>query len=653
MAVYVGEQGLYVNERFAPIYSGTVHYWRLDPARWESILRNVLALGFKMIEIYIPWGVHEIAPGEFDFGHLDPAKNLPGFLDLCRRLGIDVCVRPGPHINAELTWFGFPLRVLQDPDIGARTASGAPAIADRLPQQFPIPSYASEKFFRETEGWFDALCPVLLPYLSAPIVACQVDNETCYFFRTDAYDLDYSHDALVLYRAMLDERYGSLAAINEAYGRSYASFEDIDPPRDFEAESRRDLPRLLDWVTFKEYLITAALKRIGLMLRQRGMTVPLYHDVAYQISTPIDMAALESSLDFVGTNLYANQEQYETIARRVRYQSGSQRLPFVPEFGAGLWWFHPRTFTPAEQEFITLAGLMHGLKAINFYMLVERDRWQGSPITRDNRLRPGYADFFKRLSDFLDETGLLKSEKDCPALLLLNYDLMRYRAAASTLNSFYLGLLDLPPAFREVEADFGFHANPALESDPGDPQSWLSRVQQHLDSVGVEFDLADTHLAPDRLARYPFVFVPTADFMDTADQHKLIAYATAGGHLIFGPVAPTLDRLMNPASPLGELISAPGTVKVGAGKITLLRDLSELDPRLLPLPYVWVTNRALRVTVRRRQGRVWCFVANPTDQPQEANLFGAQMRGIWNASGEASTNLTLPPYTVQIWEAEL
>ena len=29
---------------------------------------------------------------------------------------------------------------------------------------------------------------------------------------------------------------------------------------------------------------------------------------------------------------------------------------------------------------------MNGIKAFNFYMLVERERWQGSPITRHGEL---------------------------------------------------------------------------------------------------------------------------------------------------------------------------------------------------------------------------------------------------------------------------
>jgi len=46
----------------------------------------------------------------------------------------------------------------------------------------------------------------------------------------------------------------------------------------------------------------------------------------------------------------------------MRYLVGTTRLPFVPEFGNGLWSHHPATFTAAEEEFITLSALTPRLK---------------------------------------------------------------------------------------------------------------------------------------------------------------------------------------------------------------------------------------------------------------------------------------------------
>ena len=87
---------------------------------------------------------------------------------------------------------------------------------------------------------------------------------------------------------------------------------------------------------------------------------------------------------------------------------------------------------------------MYGIKAFNFYMLVERDRWQGSPITRHGTLRPDHAPFYRRFTDFLERQQFWRFFRKPQALVLLNYDLGRFAAANSRLNYGHSDLLGLP-----------------------------------------------------------------------------------------------------------------------------------------------------------------------------------------------------------------
>ena len=96
------------------LYGGAVHYWRLERDLWDGILDSVKGMGFTMISIYIPWEVHEIEKGRFDFGEVNPANDIDAFLTLCEQKGFRIVVRPGPQINSELTWFGYPKRILAD-----------------------------------------------------------------------------------------------------------------------------------------------------------------------------------------------------------------------------------------------------------------------------------------------------------------------------------------------------------------------------------------------------------------------------------------------------------------------------------------------------------------------------------------------------------
>ncbi|MBE2269130.1 MAG: hypothetical protein IAE80_12940 [Anaerolinea sp.] len=107
---------------------------------------------------------------------------------------------------------------------------------------------------------------------------------------------------------------------------------------------------------------------------------------------------------------------------------------------------------------------MHGLQAINYYMLVERDRWQGSPIARDNRLRPGYADFHIRLSRLIRETDLLNTTKTASVLVLYNYELGRWVEACTTLPYAFMGALSVRSSFKRRRIDCGFAHDPVVEA---------------------------------------------------------------------------------------------------------------------------------------------------------------------------------------------
>ena len=146
------------------VYSGAVHYWRLDRDKWKDIINKVKSLGFDTISIYMPWEAHEIERGKFDFGQVDPRTDLDAFLTLIDEAGLKTIARPGPQINSEMTWFGYPRRILDDPDIQALNAQGGKAVLTQVPRPIPAVSYAADKFFEETALWFDAIMPILVKH---------------------------------------------------------------------------------------------------------------------------------------------------------------------------------------------------------------------------------------------------------------------------------------------------------------------------------------------------------------------------------------------------------------------------------------------------------------------------------------------------------
>src|ERR1700722_15869164 len=192
-----------------PLRAGAMHYWRHDPDEWEAGLDGIVSLGLHLVDVYVPWGVHEIAPGLFDFGEKKAQLDVVRFAGLAHERGLKVVLRPGPHINAELTYFGLPERIVWDRACQARTPRGHPVMLPMVPLAFPVPSYASDVFHDETALWFEAVSKALAPlrHPEGPIVLVQIDNEGALYFRDGPYDQDYHPDSIRLFREFLRDKY--------------------------------------------------------------------------------------------------------------------------------------------------------------------------------------------------------------------------------------------------------------------------------------------------------------------------------------------------------------------------------------------------------------------------------------------------------------
>ncbi len=95
--------------------SGEVHPFRMpSPAFWPDVLGRMKASGLNTVSIYVPWQLHEPAPGRFRF---DGRYDLERFLALARDAGLYVVVRPGPYIQGEIDAGGFPAWLLGRPGV--------------------------------------------------------------------------------------------------------------------------------------------------------------------------------------------------------------------------------------------------------------------------------------------------------------------------------------------------------------------------------------------------------------------------------------------------------------------------------------------------------------------------------------------------------
>jgi len=134
---------------------GEFHYARFPARYWEEQLLKMKAAGVSIVSTYVIWQHHEEQDGTFDWSG---DRDLRHFLDLCKRQGLLVFLRPGPWAHAEVRYGGVPDWVV-----------------DSMPTRRGDPAYlaAVARFYRQIatqakgELWKDG----------GPIIGVQVENE--------------------------------------------------------------------------------------------------------------------------------------------------------------------------------------------------------------------------------------------------------------------------------------------------------------------------------------------------------------------------------------------------------------------------------------------------------------------------------------------
>ena len=84
---------------------GEFHYSRSPAASWDRELRKMKAAGIAVVATYVMWNHHEASEGQFDW---KDGRDLRRFVQAAARAGLEVVVRIGPWVHAEVRYGGFP-----------------------------------------------------------------------------------------------------------------------------------------------------------------------------------------------------------------------------------------------------------------------------------------------------------------------------------------------------------------------------------------------------------------------------------------------------------------------------------------------------------------------------------------------------------------
>jgi beta-galactosidase len=391
--IEIKESAVFAGKKRIPLLSGEVHYWRLNPRYWPAVLERVREMGIEIISTYVPWDYHEYRRGKFDFtGETDGTRNLKGFLELTKKKGFWLIIRPGPYIYSE--W----------------PNEGVPSYAHQYHRLHP-------KFLAYAKVYLKRVTEVLQPFLATRpgghILLLQADNEIDPW--PDKFGQQYGLDRKPgLFQDFLRGLYrGDLKKLNEQWGTSYRTFNEASPfiatmlkeEQGLPLKGDKELKRNIDYLKFKHDYSLRCARWVVDTYRGFGIDIPIYLNL-YPFFYTHDWLDMQSVADLVGIDLYPfsefSEDQFEQrkLFDKVRYLKSISPAPFIAEFESGIW--HARHYeagilTPNHYRLITLSALLGGACGWNWYMLVNRDNWYMSPINEWGRARPELYPVFQDL----------------------------------------------------------------------------------------------------------------------------------------------------------------------------------------------------------------------------------------------------------------
>ena len=244
---------------------------------FKSIIDSVAETGFNAVKIHIPWHRVEATPGEYDYSVFDQmfdyVINVKG---MKAAVSVDFCRKSDGNF--------IPDEDLQKDSRGNVTKDGPYYARSAISFCSEYAVNKAVEFYEKTVLHYDGLYgDRILLYLPAFSQYC----ETEYWC---AAEYDYSDKATAAFRNELAQTY-SLEELNKLTGKSYASFDDVQPPS---CSSVDALGRL--WYKFRQGRLKAVIDRLASVQKAACPQTK----IAVQFGSVFDYSVLlRGTVDFV------------------------------------------------------------------------------------------------------------------------------------------------------------------------------------------------------------------------------------------------------------------------------------------------------------------------------------------------------------------
>ncbi len=512
-------------ETYQP-YSAELHYFRIDKRYWSICFERIKRAGFRIISTTVPWNIHQDDAKYIDFnGSHDPRKDLIVFLELAREFAFKVILRPGPWVAAQVPYGGLPRTLFNDIKLFARDSTGREV---KLPDAYGVeggylPSYIHPNFQFHLKNYFKVFIETTKNYVHprGPIFMVELDYETSFGRMLDPDKADYNPDVLARYfPPFLEKHYGEIKKLNARYHEKHDSFATVEPPRKFTDLTFDDYPKVLDWFKFREYVLNSYLEVLEDTFKSYTVE-PLFFRSLYFAPgelLPAFNLVPEDRSPFLGANVFP-EGNYFDLSNKARFLKAEYGFAFASSFTSGAAATDPAReeaiapVTDNARRFYYAAGLSSGLKGMNHYMFVDRDKWYGAPLHNDGTVSDGY-EVARNFNTLISSIGFdeMEPKQDIAVVASRLYYWLR-RTTSQKEFPYVKRLLD--------DSTAGFCRD-------------LMRLK-------LNYAIRENRLF-DSLSSYKALFVPATEVMAEKDQEALVELAKAGVTIIMCGLMPRFDE---------------------------------------------------------------------------------------------------------------
>ncbi|MGA2916278.1 MAG: beta-galactosidase [Sedimentisphaerales bacterium] len=556
------DQSFQRNSQSYFILSGEMHYFRIDAELWSKHLQLIKQAGLNTVSSYVPWSLHEQIEGQPDFqGKYASNLNFEQFIELCKKMELNLILKPGPYILAELAMHGIPRWFFENyPDALACDSKGKP-----YPVKYTCLTHPDYK--QKVMQWYDTVMPLIAAnQLSSggPIALVQVCNEVGLFQWLNGCG-DYSSHSLLAYHNYLHTLYGDIAVLNKHYGTNYLDFGKVKAPAG-RTTSRADHLSYRDWESFHRDFYADYIGWLIKEIRQRKVNVPLFHNVPGWVYSrakgmPVCLSMYHKlsrlypdillGVDHIPENpSYRNFHDDRLINAFTKALQGNRGPTYVAELQAGTREANVRVY-PNEMELFYKACLANGAVAMNYYMFSQGQNPPGwgiydssfylqTPLNVLGEPSENYP-VIQHISSLIKTHGQRLCDSQNKALQALAfYPPYYYREFTCPL---FTGENLDNHSFIQCRLDPRMVTDELLFDGLG---KLLAMDNQEFDAV----DITNTDAA--QLDRYKQIWATCTEQMDADSQQTLLEYVRRGGHLICFPTLPKLDLNAKPCTVLAD-----------------------------------------------------------------------------------------------------